>query len=348
MRKYANNLIFVILFFLISCIKNDDFSEPVSTGFLKSNGIFIVNEGNFMAGNGSISFYSKDSARIFNDIFFNVNKRPLGDVPNSMICFNGKAFIVVNNSGKIEVVETNSMKSVATLTGLISPRYILVISDTKAYVSSLYSTKLTVINPSDNIVTGYVDLRRTSEAMLLAGQNAFISSWSGGDEIMVVNTLNDSVIDSIKVGHEPESMVIDKNGILWVLCSGSYTGNYYPELVAINTTSNKIVKRLQFDSKMMYPSSLKINMTGDTLYYIEKSIWRMSVFSDILPEKPFINASGRLFYKIGIDPADGKLYATNALDYQQRGYFLIFNRNGMPEDSVRTGIIPGYICFKEQ
>jgi hypothetical protein len=45
-------------------------------------------------------------------------------------------------------------------------------------------------------------------------------------------------------------------------------------------------------------------------------------------------------------PGQG-LFATNVVDYQQRGYLLKINRHGMVLDSVRTEIIPGALVFKD-
>jgi len=224
----------------------------------------------------------------------------------------------------------------------------LVINDTKAYVSSLYSTKLYVINTESYSVSGQIEIRRSSEAILMKDTLAFVSCWSGGNEIIVINTLNDSVIDSIKVGQEPESMAFDKNGKLWVLCSGGYTGEYYPEIDVINTTDRKVEKIFRFDSNNIFPSSLCINSSGDTLYYIAKSVWRMPIMALKLPSEPFIKDSGRTYYKICLCPFDGRLYITNAVDYQQKGYLLMAEINGEIIDSVKVGIIPGAICFKEE
>lgn len=57
--KYYPVSIIAFIFLLASCIKNDpdpvnEFDGPL---YLKGEGVFIVNEGNFMAGNGSISFF---------------------------------------------------------------------------------------------------------------------------------------------------------------------------------------------------------------------------------------------------------------------------------------------------
>lgn len=347
MKLFTEVILLVFIHLCFSCTIHNDPDPPFLTEYLQSEGFFIVNEGNFMSGNGSISFWSKDSLKIYNDLFAKANARPLGDVPNSVTIIGERLFIVVNNSGKIEVVESNTMKSAGSITGLVSPRYILLINKNKAYVSSLFSTRIIVINPETLSITGHIETGRTSEAMVLHGDSAFIACWSGGNHLTVINTLTDLVVDSVRTGHEPESMAVDNQGRLWVLCSGKYTGEYFPELLAVNTSSLQIEKRFTFRSKQVYPSCLRINGTGDTLYYIERSIWRMPVSTDELPSLPFMKASGRLFYRIGVDPLDGRLYATNAIDYQQKGYLIFINMNGIATDSVKAGIIPGNICFKD-
>ena len=141
----------------------------------------------------------------------------MGDVPNAMAIKGDIAYIIVNNSGKIEIADQATLDSKGTITGLISPRNICFVTDYKAYVSSLYSDSITIINLSNNSIAGYINLRRTSESIAVAGNKAFISNWSGGDEIMVVNTLNDEVVDSI---------VLVRNLRVWPLtnmeCSGSF------------------------------------------------------------------------------------------------------------------------------
>jgi len=309
-------------------------------------GVFIVNEGNFNAGNGSLSFFSFDSLKIYNDIFSSVNNRPLGDIPFSLAVSDDKLYIAVNNSGKIEVADVNTLKSVATITGLNSPRNMLFISPSKAYVTSLWSQDVAIINPISNIVSGSIRLRRSSEAILSYGDKAYMSCWVSGSEIMVVNTATDKVTDSISVGHEPESMALDKNGKLWVLCSGGYSGEFFPELIRINTSGDSVEKRIQFPSKSQYPTTLRLNGTHDTLYYIDNGIWTLPVTAESLPLVPLVKASGRTFYKLAISDTGNEIYATNVVDYQQRGYLLRFTKGGTLIDSIRTDIIPGDLFFK--
>ena len=96
----------------------------------------------------------------------------------------------------------------------------------------------------------------------------------------------------------------------------------------------------------MSPSCLQINVTGDTLYYIEGGIFKMSITSASLPTQYFIPASGRLFYKLGIDPGNNNIFITDAVDYQQKGFVLRYNSNGKLIDTCRADLIPGAFCFK--
>jgi len=223
---------------------------------------------------------------------------------------------------------------------------LVVISNLKAYVSSLYSDSLTIIDLKTNSVSGYINIRRTSETIAVTGNKAFVSNWYGGDEIMVINTENDKVIDSVKVGREPESMVIDKKYILWILCNGGWSRENYAELVGISTQTHAIMKRHIFSSMLDSPSGLIINGGGDTLFFLEEGIRRMDIEATVIPSEPFIEEKDHLFYKLGVNPVNGDIFVTDAVDYQQRGYICIYNNKGDYLRSYQAGIIPGSMCFK--
>ena len=342
MTKLTTIILFLTL--IVSCKKNEEM--PVGT-FLTGDGVFIIDEGNFMGGNGSLSFYSYDSSKIYNDLFSDINGRPLGDVPNSMEIFGDKAYIVVNNSGKIEIIRKNTLESVSTITGLISPRNIGFVNSSKAYVTSMYSDSLIVINLNDNSISGYIDLRRSSESIVIAGDKAFVANWVGGHEVMVIDNTSNEVIDSIEVGIEPESMVLDRNDMLWVLCNGGWMRENFAELDGINTSTNTIEKNLIFSAKQASPSCLRVDGTGGMLYYLESGVRKLSIASSELPSGPIIiPESGHYFYKLGIDPISNNIFVTDAVDYQQNGYLMYYNADGTLVSSQLADIIPGSMCFK--
>jgi YVTN family beta-propeller protein len=338
------NLIFILLFVaIVSCTKVKD---DLTGSFLTGNGVFILNEGNFRGGNGSLSFYSYDSAKIYNDLFHKINGRPLGDVPNSMGIGAMNAYIVVNNSGKIEVVDRNTLESVTTITGLNSPRNISFVDDNKAYVTSMYSDSVAIINLNTSSISGYINLRRSSEAIVINRSKAYISNWIGGTEIMVINTVNDKVIDSIEVGTEPESMVVDRYNMLWVLCNGGWQRNNYAELIGVNTISDNIEKRLVFPTKQDSPSCLQIDGLGETLYYLEKGVKQVKIDATVLPSSPLIPESGHFFYKLGVNPVNSDVFVTDAVDYQQKGLVLYYKKDGTLISTQVADIIPGLMSFK--
>ena len=151
---------FIAYFLTLSCTRDPNPVFPdLTDSYLSGSGVFILNEGQFRSGNGSLSFFSNDSAKIFNNVFLKINKRLLGDVPYSMSIMGDNAYIVVNNSAKIEITKRNDMESVATISGLSSPRYISLISSTKAYVTSLDSDSLTIINLENNSISGYINIK---------------------------------------------------------------------------------------------------------------------------------------------------------------------------------------------
>jgi len=339
------NILMVILLTLltVSCTRKEESSHP---SFPAGNGVLLVNEGNFMGGNGSISFFSYDSAKIYNDLFSSINGRPLGDVPNSAGIIGDKAYIVVNNSGKVEVIKKSTFQSLATIKGLVSPRNIEFVSASKAYVTSMYTDSLIILDLVSNSISGYINLRRTSESIVIAGEKAFVANWVDGHEIMVVNTAADAVIDSVEVGVEPESMVVDRDNMVWVLCNGGWMRENFAELDGINSSTLSIDRHYVFPTIQESPTCLRIDGAGDNLYFLDGGVRKMSISAASIPETPMISESGHVFYKIGVDPYTNDLFVTDAIDYQQKGYLLFYGQDGTLLQTLQADIIPGYMCFR--
>jgi len=325
---------------MISCERADDPSL-----FPADRGFFLLNEGNYLAGNGSLSFYSTETRKIYNDLFTTENERALGDIPSYMAVDGDRGFIIVNNSGTIEVVDMRTMESLATITGLNSPRQ-MAISSRKGYVSSLYSTAVSVIDLDKLEIAGSFDLGSTSEAMVIADGKLFSACWSGGNTVVVTELETEEVITSVTVGLEPESMVLDKSGKLWVLCTGGWNGEEIPRLVKINTVTCEKETEIFFRTAGDNPSSLIANKAGDTLYFLDEGVRRMPVTASVLPSEAFIAAGERLFYKLAAGPG-GQVVVTDAIDYQQKGDLLVYNSRGILEDTEKAGIIPGFMFFMQ-
>src|SRR5688572_27862913 len=117
--------------FLTGCTSEDETVEKPATS---ENGVFVTNEGQYTKGNGAVSFISKQTSKVDRDLFMTVNNRPLGDIVQSMTIHNGKAYIVVNNSEKIEIADANTFKEGGVINGLVLPRYAVGLNN-KLYVT---------------------------------------------------------------------------------------------------------------------------------------------------------------------------------------------------------------------
>ena len=321
-----------------------------------ASGVFTINQGNFGSGSGTISYYNRSTKAVTTDLFQTINGRPLGNVAQSMQNFNGKDYIVVNNDGKVEVVNASTFASTGTITGFAQPRYFIGIPNTtKGYVSQWGANGLTgsvaVVNLSTNAIQTTIPTGKGAEGLALVGNQLYVAN-SGGDgndsTVTVINTNNNAVVASILVGPNPQGIQQDVNGKLWVLCQGMYNANYTQiiepgRLVRINPTNNTVELSLAFSTAGM-PANLVINSSLNTLYYnFNGAVYSQNVSATTLSATAMINAS---LNGLGIDPTNNYIYGANAGNFSSNGWVIRYTPAGAKVDSFQVGIIPGNFCFE--
>ena len=358
-RQLFNIFILGLLLTFVSCKPGPE-PTPQETNIAK--GLFVLNEGTFTYANSSLTFYDPEADTVENNLFYRVNNSPLGDVANSMMLDETGMYIVVNNSKYIYKVDPKTMKYKSKLDGFISPRHIMSINKNKAYVSDQESTGLWIINPETMQKTGFVELGNTTERMVRVGNEVVVTNWSNfyqpetsNSTIQFVNIDSDSLVAEMEVTPEPNSIVLDKNNNIWVLCSGGYLPPCEPALFCINPSSREIVKRFDF-ADGDYPSSLTIDDAKENIYFLNGgfgtlSLYKMSVDEETLPSTPLINSQqstvngqGRVFTNVIISE-DGDIYLTDVKNYVQNGEVLRYTSEGEFVTSFPAGIVPGAMMF---
>jgi len=369
-RKHIRQLTYIVFLFVsvafTACMDDELLSEyndldvEEDTNLVsiiqKQPGIFILNEGNFMYENSSLSYYLADSMKVLNSIFFRTNDVPLGDVAHSITIRDSLAYIVVNNSAKVYVININNFKYRGKITGLTSPRYIHFINDSKAYISDLYAKAITIVNPLSFEITGNIDVnnheseyyQHPTEQMVQHENYVFTNCWSYDNKILVIDTRLDEVVDSIEVLKQPTSLVLDKNDKIWTITDGGFAGNPYanerPGLIKIDAASRKIERTFYFE-KGDRPLEVVLNGTKDTLYFVNKDVYRMSINDPELPSKAFIETNG-VISSIGVDPYNSDIYLGDAIDNVQQGIIYRYSAKSAAIDTFKTGIIPGHFAFR--
>ncbi len=333
------------------------------------NGVFILNEGNFQAGNSTLTFYNPKDLTVQNGVFNRANGYKLGDTGQSITLYGTNAYIAVENSGIIWKIDVNTFKvegefkSSDTGGKMIDPRYIHFASSTKAYVTDLYSPYVNVFNPTTmeyvkSIPTGQpiVDKYASTEEMVQYDKYLFANCWSYSNKILIIDTEKDEVDGVIELpSMQPKSMKIDRNGKIWVITDGGYAGSEYgndvPHLFKIDAATRTIEQDQALDAD---EANVQIAMNGtrDTLYLINNDVYRMAVSDKHLPVRPFIEAAvdkdskRHKLYGLGVNPSNSEVYVSDAIDYQQAGVVYRYSSQGELIDKFYVGINPNGFAFR--
>lgn len=312
---------------------------------LRQRGLFILSEGNFTWDNASLSFYDPAARQVENEVFIRANGMKLGDVAQSMAIRGDRGYVVVNNSGVVYVIDTETFRLRGFIEGVVSPRYLHFPNDTTAYITDLYDARITVVDTRNNRIRGRIGMNnhRSTEQMAQWGDEVFVNCWSYDDKILIVDARHDRLVDSIRVGYQPSSLVIDCRGKLWVATDGR--ADEAPALYRIDAATRRIERTFLLPIGNR-PSELVLDGTGEMLYFIARDVWRMPVTADALPEEPFLPYRETIYYGLTVDPATGEVYVADAIDYVQHGVVYRYTADGELLDTIRAGIIPGAFCFK--
>jgi DNA-binding beta-propeller fold protein YncE len=221
---------------------------------------------------------------------------------------------------------------------------------------------MAIVNPQTQKITGNISVRggdsklyqHSTEQMLQYDRFVYVNCWSFDNQILIIDSEQDRVVDSIRVLKQPNSMVLDKNHALWVLTDGGFVGSPYgyeiPGLLRITSGSEEVEIIHRFEEGER-PSELKINGGGDTLYFINRHIYRYVVGSSAEPE-PFLSSPSEKsvwggFYGLEVDPVTSDIYVADAMDHMQRGMIYRFDALGEAVDTFSAGISPGAFCFSQ-
>ena len=330
--------------------KEDDKKPPVEEDKGYSEGVLIANEGSFGAGNGSISYFDNDKKDVTNKIFNTVNNLPLGDVVQSVYRGKTNTYICVNVSNKVEVVNSKTFESIATIENLPQPRY-AVEKDGKLYVSCWGNGgQVKIIDVASNTVTDSLMVGSGPEAVSVVNNNLYVAN-SGGyalDSTISIVDLSNNNVTSIDLGaYNPSSMAVDADNKLCVLAKGSVIydaswniiGHNPSKLISINTTDNTISKTVDLFSDK-HPAHLAISNNNESIYYGGgygfDGIFKIDYNATTAPSTALITG---MYYGFLVNSVSNNIFALEAAA-ASNGKLIRYSNDGTKIDEFEIGIFP--------
>lgn len=346
MNKHILIVFATITVFFYSCTKDPNPSDNRDY----SKGSFIVNEGEFQSGTGTITYFDGNSAT--QDIFGQQNNgAALGNICQSMIKFGDKYFIAVNNADKIEVVNAADFKSIATIANVSYPRYFAT-DDKKLYVTSWnkdFATGAIIeLDPINFKVIKSIPINGLVEKMIFSEKRIYATvSTLPTDvlakQIIVVNPNTNTLSYHIEIGDNTNDLVEDQNGTLWVLCSGF--SDWSDPSLNTDGSLNWIGDAVHSIKVANGAKGLVIDKAGQNLYYLAAGkVWHHDISSS---EPQAINDLSGSYYSIGLNKNTGDIYLADAGDFQKSGIITVFNPNTKVKTIFNAGIIPSFFYFAE-
>lgn len=341
---------------LVSCSDNDDDNQQPLGSYDK--GVLILNQGGFGHGDASVSYLSEDFVTQQNNIYALVNPTlTLGDTAQDVGLIDNLAYIVLNYSNKIEVVNRYTMAHVATITtGLSNPRYIT-FSNGKGFVTnwgdagSTSDDFVAVLNLTTNTVSGTIPVAEGPERIIEKNNKLYVAHAGGygfGNTVSVINASTNAFITSINVGDVPNSLEIEDNS-LYVICGGkpSWSGSETAgKFVKINLNNNTVTTTLDFPAAA-HPSNLDVD--DNAFYYtIDADIFKSTLSATTLPTTELFSTSSQGVYGVySFAVNDNKIYVGDAVDYSSNGKVYVYSSAGALEHNYTVGVIPAGFYFND-
>jgi hypothetical protein len=341
----------LLIFFLLSCE-----STGVRPSGRYEHGAFIVNEGGFGSGNGTITF--RDPAgELEQNIFRNTQGDFAGDVVQSLYFDDDEGYIVVNGDSKIETFDGATFKGGTTITNaaIDKPRYMVVLDD-KAYISvwgpydesfALVDSYVLVWDLVNNEEITRIDTDEGTEELLFSGGVLLATNYNFGasNTVALIDPTNNVLLDQLEVGSGPSAMVEDANGKVWVVCIGDYATNN-GSLVKIDPLTKIIEETIPLSANPSPDLAITRNR-GSLLYMVGTSVFKIDITATEAPDAPIFVADDVVTpYTIAVHPGTGDIWIGDAVDYTAAGQVYIYSSGGEAVTSFAAGINPTQFVFK--
>lgn len=315
----------------------------------ESSGILVVNEGNFRAGDGSLSTYDADSEEAAQGAYLTLGTTQSVRLRDNML------YVCSNDADKLEILDAETLEITATITeDLIDPINFDVIDNT-GFVScwgdpdmnfAYPEAYVALIDLNDNSVSETIELGARVQDVLAVNDLIFVAV-TGSNFIAVLNK-DGEIVEEIETPFGPSALIRDNNDRIWTLTN---TGSLTEINTSTLTLTGRSIENLTvnaFREKMAYDplNNLIYFLGGNNAGFTGlTNVFKVDLAAEELSAEPFIQ-NGAALYGIAVNPSNGDVYVGDSNAFQSTGTGFRYNSEGELLDQFPTGIGPNNFVFR--
>lgn len=342
---------------IYSCVKDKPNKNGSNPDINDNPRAIIANEGVFNGGNASLSYVDLTTQKIYNDAYKAQNDRALGDVFQSITGDENNLYFVINNSNKIITVDKKTLKHKSELS-ISQPRYMCLIGNNKALISSMYRSKLQVVDLNTNQISKEINLPYpNTEGMIALNNKVYICPWNTEcNYIYQFDIATEQIEDSIYIsGYAPTQAIVDKNNKLWVFAGNPYR-NVSASITQLDLNTKQILKSFTFNGSEEIIKPV-FNPAKDAFYYLAvmyssnsandyNGLYKMSIEAGQPPTEALVKAQAlQYFWGLGVNPENGNIFLGDPKGFIQSGIVSEYTDQGVLKNTYTVGLGPGYFYF---
>lgn len=313
---------------------------------LEITGVLVLNEGNFFSGNGTIDVFSiKENTNV-------TSVYQATATVQQMTKYQSNLYLVTNAPDRLDVLNESLELEGSIDQGLDNPVDFAAIGnqgfvsnwgDINTAFSDNPDAYIAIIDLVSFAVIDSVILDDRPQGLFAHQEKLFIAN-EGGSSVSVLDP-SDLSLDEVTVPAGPSDIVLDNNGMLWVLCtSGS--------LIELDPISLSLGLEIDGLTTGGFNEKMAIDGTGNIIYFLGGSntsftgltnVFKVDLFNQQV--SPFIE-NGFALYGIGVNPESNELYIGDSNAFQSTGTGFRYGVNGNKLGEFPTGIGPRGFVFQ--
>lgn len=349
-----------MLLLLVASLTACDPTDPQPSSGKYGKGVLVVNEGNFLEKNGSLSFI-KENDEVISDVFQTENGVAIGGIIQSAKGYNlsnfspvaDKLAIITNNIDQVIFTEASDLKLASVLGAngnakqIENPQAFAALGN-KGYVTNWGDIGRAFGANPEGFITE-IDLQTRTfvrkiptpnlrpQGIVAVNNKLYVSN--NNTNTLSVYDSNGSLIQTIVVARNPDKMIIDGQNKLWVICLpdfGSTRGSLIrinpitdqTELTISDVPCNSFNSRIAFYNNKIYVASANKVFTIDI---------NTQAVSELISNDFSVGG-------IGVNPQNGDLYIAEEV-YTQASRIRRFSNTGTFIKEYLGGIATNSFLF---